>query len=235
LLIAGLFRGCGPLFFESGEVDGRVVELQSQNPIANAVVLVVWTLQRGRLFHGSDYRILRKEEALTDECGIFTIPAWSSTWVGFTWSLSGSTPTALILKPHYGGLEILNGEYPSSRGVRADVTDGVHRQSRVVVSWSGENISLRESTLSSGFIDLIADEYLCREGSWRQTPILAAYLMAEHDWTSCLDHITEADRKMLRERAKRLLEGPTGPKPTVEECTRRHPGWHSLRGSAGDP
>jgi hypothetical protein len=150
----------------------------------------------------------------------------------------------VVLKPHYGVVTILNytsalGGFRSSHGVMADVTGGipVHRQSRVAISWSGEDISMEkyppDQTLVALQLASIAEIYICRDDqSWRKTPVLAGYLLAEDDWltaqsvplkaSSCVRELGGADRKMLRERAERLLEAPAGSQPAAKECGRRH-------------
>ena len=84
----------------TGPYRGRVVDAQTKEPIAGAVVLVYWNREAPGLGHGPSEAFLDAEEALTNERGEFTVGANPPrTWIPGTWV---SHPHLTIFSPGYG-------------------------------------------------------------------------------------------------------------------------------------
>lgn len=130
-------------FFSSDELTATVVD-GSGKPVADALVVVTWKLEKGR-FHGYDYKMLHEAEVVTDTQGVFRVPAWGSKYGGLFWSLGGSSPHAYVLKSGYK-IEVVS-NYTSSFGgflcpgsKTAEISyagNPTHSSSKVVASWSG--------------------------------------------------------------------------------------------------
>src|SRR5262245_40439 len=117
------------LFFASDELSATVTESGSGKPIAGAVVIVYWRLERGKL-HGHDDEVLHKAETVADSQGVFHIEAWGPKYGGLLWSMGGDSPHAYFLKSGYklemvrnytnafGGFQCPNSKYAEvSRGI----------------------------------------------------------------------------------------------------------------------
>lgn len=130
-------------FFSSDELSATVVDANAK-PVAGALVVVTWQLEKGK-FHGYDYKMLHEAEVVTDAQGVFRVPSWGPKYAGLFWSLGGSSPHAYVLKSGYK-LEVL-ANYTSSFGgflcpasKTAEMSysgNPTHSSSRVVASWSG--------------------------------------------------------------------------------------------------
>jgi hypothetical protein len=135
-------------FFSSDELSATVVDGNGK-PVAGALVVVKWQLEKGRL-HGYDYRTLHEAEVVTDNQGVFRVPAWGSKYAGLFWSLGGSSPKAYVLKIGYKAEVLSNytssfGGFtcPGSKTAEMSYTGNpTHSSSKVVASWSGCQIRL---------------------------------------------------------------------------------------------
>ncbi len=73
LLIAAIAGGCGHLIYTSGPYRGRVIDAETRQPLAGAVVLAVWYWESFGLGHPSE-GFHDALEVLTDANGEFAIP-----------------------------------------------------------------------------------------------------------------------------------------------------------------
>lgn len=131
------------LFFSSDELSATVVD-ENARPVAGALVVVKWQLEKGRL-HGYDHKMLHEAEVVTDTQGVFRVAAWGSKYAGLFWSLGGSSPYAYVLKNGYK-VEVLRnytGSFggflcPGSKTAEMSYTGNPsHKNSKVVASWNG--------------------------------------------------------------------------------------------------
>src|SRR5215831_16058944 len=84
----------------AGPYRGKVVDAQTKEPIADAVVLIYWNREAPGLGHGPSEAFLDADEALANERGEFTVGANPPrTWVPGTWV---SRPHLTIFSPGYG-------------------------------------------------------------------------------------------------------------------------------------
>lgn len=73
LLLGAFLAGCGHLIYTSGPYRGRVVDAETQQPLAGAAVLAVWRWEGPGLGHPSE-GFHDALEVLTDANGEFMIP-----------------------------------------------------------------------------------------------------------------------------------------------------------------
>ena len=102
LVLVGLVVGAFPAVhaFAAGPYRGRVIDAETKEPLAGAVVLVYWIRNAPGIGHGPAQSFLGAEEALTDERGEFIVAENPpSNWIPFTWR---SLPNFIIFQPGYG-------------------------------------------------------------------------------------------------------------------------------------
>ena len=102
LVLVGLVIGALPIAdaFADGPYRGRVIDAETKEPLAGAVVLVYWIRNAPGIGHGPAESFLGAEEALTDDRGEFIVAENPpSNWIPFTWR---SLPDFIIFQPGYG-------------------------------------------------------------------------------------------------------------------------------------
>lgn len=99
LLIVGLFSYCS-VIHHYGDYHGKVVDIETKEPIEGAVVLAVYYTQQ-YTFAGAVHHYLDAQETLTDEKGEFKIPALTCLTFRPLHSFD-SWPSFTIFKPGYG-------------------------------------------------------------------------------------------------------------------------------------
>ena len=101
LVVVGLVIGALPVAaFAAGPYRGRVIDAETKEPLAGAVVLVYWIRNAPGIGHGPAESFLGAEEALTDDRGEFIVGENPpSNWIPFTWR---SLPKFIIFQPGYG-------------------------------------------------------------------------------------------------------------------------------------
>ena len=102
LVVVGLVVGALPAadVFADGPYRGRVIDAETKEPLAGAVVLVYWIRNAPAIGHGPAQSFLGAEEALTDDRGEFIVAENPpSNWIPFTWR---SLPNFIIFQPGYG-------------------------------------------------------------------------------------------------------------------------------------
>ena len=102
LVLVGLVVAALPIAdaFADGPYRGRVIDAETKEPLAGAVVLVYWIRNAPGIGHGPAESFLGAEEALTDDRGEFIVAENPpSNWIPFTWR---SLPNFIIFQPGYG-------------------------------------------------------------------------------------------------------------------------------------
>jgi hypothetical protein len=102
LVVAAVAVGALPAAaaLAAGPYRGRVIDAETREPLAGAVVLVYWTRNAPAIGHGPAQSFLGAEEALTDDRGEFIVGGNPpSNWIPFTWR---SLPNFIIFQPGYG-------------------------------------------------------------------------------------------------------------------------------------
>ena len=79
IIIAAFFVGC-PLFYISDSVDGRIVDAETGEPIANAHIVGIWQLEGGIIEHAY-LGPLHFEETVTDIGGRYHLEGFSLRFV----------------------------------------------------------------------------------------------------------------------------------------------------------
>ena len=87
--------------YSSREFSGFVKDRNTGAPIPGAVVVAMWKVSRPKFLHGTASRILHVTEAVTDQHGKYTLPAWGPKSRPAFWKLDVYDTSALIFKPGY--------------------------------------------------------------------------------------------------------------------------------------
>lgn len=101
-IIATAFVGC-PLFYMSGDVDGRIVDKATGEPIANAHIVGIWQLEGG-LFEHAYLGPLHFEETVTDSEGLYHLEGFSIRFVASNISLARlqhNDPVVYVFSENY--------------------------------------------------------------------------------------------------------------------------------------
>lgn len=85
--------------YSGDSIAGRVVDRDTMEPIAGAVVAVNWAVYGG-LVHGSTVGSLHMAETVTDANGAFVLSAWGPK-VRFRDGLRSTTPVLMVAHPGY--------------------------------------------------------------------------------------------------------------------------------------
>lgn len=85
--------------YRSQPIHGRVTDDQTQQPLEGAVVVAVWELHGG-WFHPSVSGNLMALEAVTDQAGRFSLPAWGPEWT-FSSYVKQTDPTLIVFHRDY--------------------------------------------------------------------------------------------------------------------------------------
>ena len=187
-------RSQAQFFFSSDELSATIVD-GSGKPVADALVVVKWTLEKGKL-HGYDYRTLHEAEVVSDAQGVFRVPAWGSKYAGLFWGLGGSSPTAYVLKSGYQ-VEVLRnytgsfGGFLCTGSKTAEISysgNPTHSSSKVVASWNGCPIRISPP-------DAPPDQYATRLATTRMI------LCGAGSTSAC----SEAVRRFFDEERRRLI------------------------------
>jgi hypothetical protein len=87
------------LIYHKPEFRGKVIDSETKQPIAGAVVVVVYEKTTMGLGAGADSSVINIRETLTDKEGIFRIPSYTTIILPFSWTTACSF---IIYKPGYG-------------------------------------------------------------------------------------------------------------------------------------
>lgn len=99
-----------PLYYEQPQITGVVVNKQTDEPVAGAIVVARWVLTGG-FFTTYSVGVLDIQRTITGENGEFELPGWGKKWRRW---LSGSyldhrQPTITIVKAEYEPNSFYNG------------------------------------------------------------------------------------------------------------------------------
>ncbi len=101
IIFLAAITGCGPLnpLFAGGPYKGKVIDAQTKEPLAGAVVLTVW-YRSGPTLVGTPRDFLDAEEVLTDSQGEFVVGRSApASLIPGTWV---TDPDITIFYPGYG-------------------------------------------------------------------------------------------------------------------------------------
>ncbi|MBL6750626.1 MAG: carboxypeptidase regulatory-like domain-containing protein [Nevskia sp.] len=129
--------------YMGASVAGKVIDADTQKPIAGVTVLAHWEVETGGYAdeHGCVWQ-MAIEEAVTDDDGRFRLPSWGPRFSGcllFPGFSPGRSPRIFLFKSGYK-LQILENGYPSPDGssfvgmIRHSIWDG---QTTPMATFSG--------------------------------------------------------------------------------------------------
>ena len=142
-----------PFYYESPEVSASVIDVETRMPIAGAVIIIITEVEKRRMLHGSDDKVLQRLETVTDQSGKFRVDGWGPKFVGVGWNMVGSSPRAYVLKSGYKFEVVSN--YTSQYGgltcpgSKIEETTGgipIQKHSFIVTSWNMCPIELKPPT-----------------------------------------------------------------------------------------
>lgn len=192
LLSSESLASSGWLIFYEKAFEGRVVNLDTKEPIEGAVVVAIYHVRMFGpilpIFSGSE--IADIQETLTDSHGFFFIP---SNIFFYPWptTLGGETTVFIIFKPGYGSLKMALGKYLT--GATAEVYE--------------MELSGKKYRLSTGLIEL--PPLKTREERKMAKP---APIGDKKDWKKQRQFI-----KQIREEWEYLTGKPAGDLYKIEE------------------
>jgi hypothetical protein len=93
----------GWLIYHEPIFDGKILDIDTKQPIEGAVVVVEYNKATMGLGAGSISSIISLRETLTDKEGNFHIPSYSTLIQPFSWQIP---TTVIIFKPGYASLEL---------------------------------------------------------------------------------------------------------------------------------
>lgn len=103
-LLSALFTlsACAtPLTYSAKEIQGQIVDADTNQPIEGAIVVAQWVLFEGGIGHGGHKGRLHIHETVTDKNGRYFIPAWGPKTHPPMTELDDRDPEILIFKSQY--------------------------------------------------------------------------------------------------------------------------------------
>lgn len=171
--------------YRGAAIEGWVVDAQTQQPLEDVIVVVMWELEHGG-FHPGQAGALFRKETVTDSKGRFAFPEWGPMKAerGF---VRDSTPYIAFYKRGYKPHQLRNRGYAE----RQPVPKVWHSE------WSGKTVALEryEGTLREYRSELSSIKFLYGTYGWcewEQMPQLTARLLELGDLCikegfSCID------------------------------------------------
>jgi len=122
--------GAAPPFYSGAPVHGRVVDAETNEPLAGVYVVTQTILSTGLFIHGEHVERLHVAETVTDANGDYHLPAWGPKARPPFSELTGGDPALIYFKPAYR---------PEWRGnPMSPLNEDAVRTSR----WDGQTITL---------------------------------------------------------------------------------------------
>jgi hypothetical protein len=179
----------GWLIYHKPEFIGKVVDAETKEPIAGAVVVVIYHKTTLGLGAGTISSIINVRETLTDKDGVFHVPSYTTIIQPFSWESSASF---IIFKPGYGnfpaqriyppGLGLSEQEIFFSAGIGAE---------RYLEAQVG--LELKYATLKTGIVEL--PKLKTREERWHSSFVgVSGY--SEKDLPLLYKAISEEDKAL---------------------------------------
>lgn len=103
LLFVSTSSEAGWLVFNEPEFKGKILDIETKQPIEGAVVVVEYKKATMGLGAGSISSIIDIRETLTDKDGNFSFPSYSTVIQPFSWQIS---TILIIFKPGYASLRL---------------------------------------------------------------------------------------------------------------------------------
>ncbi len=92
----------GWLIYHEKELKGKILDIDTKQPVEGAVVVVEYKKATVGLGAGSISSIIEVRETLTDKDGNFCIPSYTTVIQPFSWQIPN---TVIVFKPGYASLE----------------------------------------------------------------------------------------------------------------------------------
>jgi hypothetical protein len=163
--------GCAvPPYYTAENLDARVIDAETKQPISGAIVVASWTLKGGA--ERGAIASLRVEEATTDEMGRFHIPGWGPLARPSNGFLDDLDPELVILKHGYFLAQKSN--YNATIPAYTLVDKAVRTS-----NWNGRDIELERhkgdqnryrNSFLGAFVSLNRFVYNSDDCKWKQMP-----------------------------------------------------------------
>jgi hypothetical protein len=185
-----------PVMYSAGPTYGTVVDAETKQPIAGAVVVAQWVLEGG--MHWDRVGLLKIGEAVTDESGAFRIDAWGPLSRPPGGVLDGLDPTIVIFKPAYRAWGGHNPDYLKPGAM--DKRDSVWNGKEIPLKREGSVAERRDSLIH---VRVTLSGALRGECKWKDIPNAIRALEKE------VAYLEAAGLFPARISAKRLMENPS--------------------------
>jgi len=96
------FSEAGWLIFHEPEFNGKILDIETNQPIEGAVVVVEYKKETMGLGGGNISWVIDVRETLTDKKGNFHFPSYTTLIQPFSWQIQ---PIFIIFKPGYASIE----------------------------------------------------------------------------------------------------------------------------------
>lgn len=170
-----------PFSYSANPLEARIIDEQTREPIAGAVIVASWVLIGG--IHPDRTEVLIVREAVTDEHGRFQIPAWGPVTRSAEGVLDTLDPELVVVRSGYLLRVVSNYTGTSAPGAR------VEKQLRDSI-WNHRDIELKKNanewrryigTFNGVFatLRLVYDSPDCK---WKQIPRAVRALEAEREY-----------------------------------------------------
>ena len=183
--------GCAvPPYYTAENLDARVIDAETKQPISDAVVVALWVLKGG--MESSPIASLKVEEATTDEMGRFHIPGWGPLARPSNGYLDVLDPELVILK--HGYLLLRASNYNEAIPVHTLVDKAVRTS-----NWNGRDIGLERdkgdqtryaNAFYSAFGPLSGFVFNSDDCKWKQMPRTVHAFEAERIYQGEVMHKT---------------------------------------------
>jgi len=101
LTVASSYAGW--IIYHETELNGKILDIDTKQPIEGAVIVVEYNKATIGLGAGSITSIINFRETLTDKDGDFHIPSYSTFIQPFSWQIPS---TVIIFKPSYASIQL---------------------------------------------------------------------------------------------------------------------------------
>ncbi len=117
-ILASQLSGCATVY-SSADVEGRIIDKATGEPVAGAVVVGIWQVESQGFEHYYG-PVIHVTESLTDDKGLYHLKGFDYQWVTGGWSLVYKDPFIHILAEGYKPTGRDSYDYPdkSNMGIR---------------------------------------------------------------------------------------------------------------------
>ena len=103
VVVSAFSADAGWLIYHEPELKGTILDINTKQPLQDAVIVAVYWKSTIGLGAGSIDSIINVHETLTDKDGVFHIPSYTTIIQPFSWQIPNRI---IIFKPGYASLQL---------------------------------------------------------------------------------------------------------------------------------